>query len=158
MARSGDDRLREFRVGGRPGGTGIMPQQQVLGRVSGSSVRYYQSGRYCSVNELISCFFGSLCIHPVTMEAMKKFGAVYCAFTGGAGALAGKAIKRVISVDWLDLGIPEALWVLEVENFGPLIIAIDSHGNNIYLDVAKKVDNNRKIIYRKIESECSSRI
>lgn len=85
-----------------------------------------------------------------TMAAMKKFGAVYCAFTGGAGALAEKAIKRVKSVEWLDLGMPEALWILEVEDFGPLTVAIDTHGNNLYVDVAKQVDKNKEQIYKRI--------
>jgi fumarate hydratase subunit beta len=66
-----------------------------------------------------------------TMEACKEYGAVYAVFTGGAGALAAKAIKRVVRVEWLDLGIPEALWVFQVENFGPLLVVIDSHGNNL---------------------------
>ncbi len=57
--------------------------------------------------------------------------AVYFAFTGGAGSLAAKSIKRVKAVHWLDLGIPEALWVLEVRNF-PLIVAIDAHGGSLY--------------------------
>ena len=59
-----------------------------------------------------------------TLDAMKKFGAVYCAFTGGAGALAAKAVKKVKKVEWLDLGTPEAIWVLDVEDFGPLIVAV----------------------------------
>lgn len=87
---------------------------------------------------------------PRTVEAMKKFGAIYCAFTGGAGALAAKAIKEVKDVEWLDLGMPEALWTLEVEDFGPLIVAIDSHGNNLYAKVMKKVEENRDKIYEKI--------
>ena len=87
---------------------------------------------------------------PRTTEACKKFGAVYCAFTGGAGALAGKAIKRVKSVEWLDLGMPEALWILEVEDFGPLTVAIDTNGNNLYADVAKQVDKNKEQIYQRI--------
>jgi len=74
---------------------------------------------------------------PKTTEAMKEFGAFYGAFTGGAAALAAAAIKKVREVHWLDLGIPEALWVFEVENFGPLVVAIDSHGNNIYEDVMR---------------------
>ncbi|RLF91048.1 fumarate hydratase [Thermococci archaeon] len=64
-------------------------------------------------------------------EPFKKYGAVYFAFTGGAGALAARSIKRVLGVQWLDLGIPEALWLFEVENF-PLVIAIDSRGNSLY--------------------------
>jgi len=85
-----------------------------------------------------------------TTEAMAKYGAVYGAFTGGAAILAAKAIKRVRGVEWLDLGTPEALWIFEVENFGPLTVAIDSHGNNLYLDVAKNVEENKKRIYEKL--------
>ncbi|BAD86153.1 probable fumarate hydratase, beta subunit [Thermococcus kodakarensis KOD1] len=58
--------------------------------------------------------------------------AVYFAFTGGAGSLAAESVKRVVDVYWLDeLGIPEAVWVLEVEDF-PLLVAIDSRGNSLY--------------------------
>ncbi|MEM2691572.1 MAG: FumA C-terminus/TtdB family hydratase beta subunit, partial [Candidatus Bathyarchaeia archaeon] len=85
-----------------------------------------------------------------TTDAMAKYGAVYGAFTGGAAILAAKAIKNVRGVEWLDLGTPEALWIFEVENFGPLTVAIDSHGNNLFLDVAKNVEENRKKIYQKL--------
>ncbi len=85
-----------------------------------------------------------------TADAMAKYGAVYCAFTGGAAVLAAKTIKRVKSVEWLDLGVPEALWVFEVEDFGPLLVAIDSRGNNLFRDIAGKVEENRQRIYRKL--------
>lgn len=87
---------------------------------------------------------------PRTTAACKKFGAIYCAFTGGAGALAGKTIKLVKSVDWLDLGIPEALWLLKVEDFGPLTVAIDTHNRNLYEETAKKVIENKAHIYARI--------
>ncbi|WP_240922837.1 FumA C-terminus/TtdB family hydratase beta subunit [Thermococcus sp. Bubb.Bath] len=61
-----------------------------------------------------------------------KGRAVYLAFTGGAGSLAAESIKKVKSVYWLDeLGIPEAVWALEVRDF-PLLVAIDSHGDSLY--------------------------
>jgi len=86
-----------------------------------------------------------------TTEAMKKYGAVYGAFTGGAGVLAAKAVKNVRTVEWLqELGMPEALWVFEVEEFGPLTVAIDSHGNNIFEDVKKKAEEQRLKIYEKL--------
>ncbi len=85
-----------------------------------------------------------------TTDAMAKYGAVYGAFTGGAAILAAKAIKSVKSVEWLDLGTPEAMWIFEVEEFGPLAIAIDSHGNNIFMDVAKSVEENKQKIYQKL--------
>ena len=85
-----------------------------------------------------------------TTDAMAKYGAVYGAFTGGAAILAAKAIKNVKGVEWIDLGTPEALWIFEVEDFGPLAVAIDSHGNNLFTDVAKNVEENRKRIYQKL--------
>jgi len=85
-----------------------------------------------------------------TTEAMAKYGAVYGAFTGGAAILAAKAIKIVRSVEWLDLGMPEAMWILDVEEFGPLAIAIDSHGNNLFEDVKRKVEENKQRIYEKL--------
>lgn len=85
-----------------------------------------------------------------TTEAMAKQGAVYGAFTGGAAILAARAIKSVRSVEWLDLGMPEAMWILDVEEFGPLTVAIDSHGNNLFEDVQRKVEANKQRIYQKL--------
>lgn len=85
-----------------------------------------------------------------TTEAMEKYGAVYGAFTGGAAVLAAKAVKKVKSMEWFDLGMPEAMWILEVENFGPLTVAIDSHGKNLFENVRKEVEKSRQRIYEKL--------
>ncbi len=85
-----------------------------------------------------------------TTDAMKLYGAVYGAFTGGAAVLAAKAIKRVKSVEWSDLGMPEAMWVLEVEDFGPLTVAIDAHGNNLFQDIQTKADEEKQKIYKRL--------
>ena len=67
---------------------------------------------------------------PEVIEAMKETGSVYLAATGGAGALIAQCVKsaRVLAFD--DLGT-EAIRELVVEDF-PLIVAIDSLGNNLY--------------------------
>jgi len=85
-----------------------------------------------------------------TTDAMKKYGAVYGAFTGGAAILAANAIKEVKRVEWFDLGMPEALWILEVEEFGPLTVAIDAHGKNLFDEVGKSVEEVRPKIYEKL--------
>lgn len=77
-----------------------------------------------------------------TVDAMEKFGAVYLSITGGAAVLAAKGIKKVHGVHWYELGMPEAIWVLEADNFGPLIVSIDSHGKSIYAQVAETVKGN----------------
>lgn len=85
-----------------------------------------------------------------TTEAMKKYGAVYGVFVGGAAVLAAQAIKEVKDVKWLDLGIPEAFWILEVTNFGPIIVAIDTRGNNMFEDVKKMVAKRKEKLYEKL--------
>jgi len=89
-----------------------------------------------------------------TTDAMQKYGAVYGAFTGGAGVLAAKSVKNVKTVEWLqDLGMPEALWVFEVEKFGPLTIAIDSHGNNLFEEVGRKAEESKAKIYASLGND-----
>jgi len=85
-----------------------------------------------------------------TLKTMEKYGCVYLAITGGAAVLAAKGIKRVKGVEWLDLGMPEALWILEGENFGPLIVAMDAHGNSLFEQVEAKVKENVEKIKKKL--------
>jgi len=92
-----------------------------------------------------------------TAEALRNFGAVYCSFTGGAGLLVADAVREVEGVEWLDLGVPEALWVLRVEGFGPLTVAMDASGGNLYAEVAKGVQENKVKIYERIGLKQKSR-
>ena len=61
-------------------------------------------------------------------------GGVYLAIVGGAAALETEQIEEIEQVWWEDL-MPECLWKFRVKNFGPLIVAIDAHGNSLYKDV-----------------------
>jgi len=81
-----------------------------------------------------------------TAEACRKFGCIVTLFPGGCAAIATQSIRDVIGVYWLDLGIPEALWILQVEDFGPLIVTIDSHGNNIYDTRSREIQQRISII------------
>ena len=73
-----------------------------------------------------------------TEKALQKFTGVYTAYTGGAGALAADKVEEVEGVYWLEkLGMPEAAWIFKVNEFGPLVVAIDSHGKSIYKELKK---------------------
>ena len=65
-------------------------------------------------------------------QALKDNNAVYVVATGGCAALYVDAVREVDSVTWSDLGVPEAMWELKVDSFGPLIVAIDSQGKSLY--------------------------
>ena len=68
--------------------------------------------------------------NPAVLEAMKRFGAVYFAATGGAGALIARSIKQAKVIAYDDLG-PEAVRELKVEDF-PVIVINDMYGGDLY--------------------------
>jgi L(+)-tartrate dehydratase beta subunit len=60
--------------------------------------------------------------------------AIYLTTVGyGTGALLGRGIKNVAKVYWLEeLGLAQAVWVLDVENFGPFLVESDLDGNSLF--------------------------
>ena len=71
------------------------------------------------------------------VDALKEFGGVYLAIVGGAAALETIQIEEIEQVWWEDL-MPECLWKFRVKDFGPLVVAIDSHGNSLYRRVKEE--------------------
>jgi L(+)-tartrate dehydratase beta subunit len=69
---------------------------------------------------------------PKTTEGCVQFGAVHAVFPGGCAVLAAQCVEEVENVEWLDLGMPEAMWVMAVKEFGPLIVSIDTKGMNLF--------------------------
>jgi L(+)-tartrate dehydratase beta subunit len=69
-----------------------------------------------------------------TVDKMKEYGGVYLAIVGGAAAIETTQIEEIEQVWWEDL-MPECLWKFRVKDFGPLVVAIDAHGNSLYKDV-----------------------
>jgi len=78
---------------------------------------------------------------PEVIRAIKKYRAVYFSAYAGCGALLTKYVKKAKPVAYKDLG-PEAIYKLEVVGF-PLIVAIDSGGNNIYTTRTTKIEKAR---------------
>ena len=85
-----------------------------------------------------------------TLAALKEVGAVYTSYTGGCGALAAKGLKEVRAYLWDDLGMPEALWAITAEEFGPLLVTMDSHGRSLHEEMSKRVAENKAKVYAKI--------
>lgn len=87
-----------------------------------------------------------------TRKTLREFGAAYAVFTGGTAVLAAEHVKKVKQVEWLDLGVPEAVWVFEVEAFGPIVIGIDSDGNSLFEKVQLEAERRKAEIFKKFES------
>jgi fumarate hydratase class I len=71
-----------------------------------------------------------------TLAALKDFGAVYLSAIGGAAQYYSRCIEEVEGVDFLDFGVPEAMWHVRVKDF-PVIVTMDSRGNSLHADVEK---------------------
>lgn len=71
-----------------------------------------------------------------TLAALKQYGAVYLNAIGGAAQYYTNCILGVDGVDFLEFGIPEAMWHIRVKVF-PAIVTMDAHGNSLHADVEK---------------------
>jgi L(+)-tartrate dehydratase beta subunit len=71
---------------------------------------------------------------PDTLQAFRDLGGAYLAVVGGAAALETTWINGIEDVDLDDLH-PESLWRFRIRNFGPLMVAMDSHGGSLYARV-----------------------
>ncbi len=73
-----------------------------------------------------------------TVEACRKFGAVYASAIGGMAVALADAIKSVKDVFMLEeFGVPEAMWVVEVEDF-PAIVSMDTHGKSLHEEILEQ--------------------
>ena len=89
-----------------------------------------------------------------TREACREFKTFYGVLPGGAAALIAKSVKHIIGVYWLEeLGVPEAMWHLEVENLGPITVVIDAFGNDLYEGLIKRVDENLSRVLKSLEDQ-----
>ena len=76
-------------------------------------------------------------------------GAVYLTTVGyGTGALLGRGVKGVKAVHWLDqLGIAQAMWMFEVEKFGPFIVDSDLEGNSLFAQQGEMINSKLASLY-----------
>jgi fumarate hydratase subunit beta len=71
-------------------------------------------------------------------DAMRQ-KCVYLSYTGGCAATAAEMMSAG-AVYWEDLGVAEAVWELAVKEFGPLIVGVDAHGNDLFKNVKEKAN------------------
>jgi L(+)-tartrate dehydratase beta subunit len=96
----------------------------------------------------IRAIVGKAGLSAKSLEAMRRFGACYLAIVGGAAGLETLQIEEVEEVYWPQLH-PEAIYKLRVREFGPLIVAMDAHGESLYENVRNQARDRLPEIYRR---------
>jgi L(+)-tartrate dehydratase beta subunit len=81
-------------------------------------------------------------LFEASQKAFTELGGVYLAIIGGAAALETTWIEKIEEVDLDDLN-PESLWKFRIRGFGPLLVAMDSHGGNLYTQVNQTARSRR---------------
>ena len=67
-----------------------------------------------------------------TERACRDFGALHCVFPAGCAVVAATKMRCIEGHYWEELGMPETLWDCSVKELGPLIVSIDTKGNNLF--------------------------
>lgn len=80
---------------------------------------------------------------PKTLQGCKDYGCVYFHAIGGAAQVLAEKIKSIDNVYWKDLGSPEAIWEMTVEDF-PVVVTMDSHGNSLHAKVDQESSDKLK--------------
>jgi L(+)-tartrate dehydratase beta subunit len=79
--------------------------------------------------------------------------AVHAIFPGGCAVLAATKVEKIEGAEWKDLGMPETLWINKVNEFGPLIISIDTRGNNLIEQNKARFNEKKKPILERINAQ-----
>jgi L(+)-tartrate dehydratase beta subunit len=77
-----------------------------------------------------------------SLKSFGEMGGAYLAIIGGTAALETTWIEAIEDVDLDDLN-PESLWKFRVNGFGPLLVAMDSHGGSLYSEVKTAAQQKR---------------
>ncbi len=86
---------------------------------------------------------------PNTLKACMEQPAVYFHAIGGAATLIAQSVKEVVDVFKLDFGVPEAMWVIRVEDF-PVVVTMDSHGQSIHEKIQQESEERfKELLLRK---------
>jgi len=80
-----------------------------------------------------------------SLDAFREIGGAYLAVIGGTAALETTWVEAIEDVDMDDLK-PESIWKFRVKHFGPLLVAMDSHGGSLYADVAARAKTRRELV------------
>jgi L(+)-tartrate dehydratase beta subunit len=107
-----------------------------------TSARMERFTRPLMAREGVRIIIGKGGMGPETLAAFREIGGAYLAIIGGAAALETTWIEAIEDVDLDDLN-PESLWQFRVKGFGPLLVAMDSHGRSLYDTVNRAAQNRR---------------
>jgi len=120
---------------------------QVLSAGPTTSSRFNELGPELMRAFRIRCTIGKGSMSTKARETIRDVGGFFLNATGGCGALYAGQVEEVANVFWMDLCVPEAIWVVRVNSLGPLIVGIDSTGSSLVDGITQAMQAKLASIY-----------
>jgi fumarate hydratase subunit beta len=120
---------------------------QVLSAGPTTSSRFNELGPELMKAFRVRCTIGKGSMSIRACDTIRDVGGFFLNATGGCGALYASQVEEVVNVYWTDLGMPEAVWVVRLNNLGPLIVGIDSNGNSLVDGITRAMQARLVSIY-----------
>ena len=117
-----------------------------------TSMRMDRFTRGCLEHLGVRAIIGKGGLSDESLGHLQNIGGVYLAITGGAASWETLQIEEIEEVIWTDL-MPECVWRFRVKEFGPLFVAMDSHGTSTYQQVRERAAENMNAAYRALGLE-----
>ena len=114
-----------------------------------TSMRMERFTRPLMEREGVQMIIGKGGLGEDSRAAFRDLGGVYLAIIGGTAALETTWIEQITDVDLDDLN-PESLWQFKIKDFGPLLVAMDSHGGSLYDKVKETGQARRAEVFAKM--------
>jgi fumarate hydratase subunit beta len=122
---------------------------EIVAAGSTTSSRFSQLGAEIIRRLGLRCTVGKGTMGKEAVDAMESVGSFFLNTTGGCAALYARQIETVSEVHWLDLGMPEAVWVMKVKGLGPLIVGIDAHGESLFQNIGQEM---KKLLFEQYQN------
>lgn len=144
-APAGDDLQVEQAIRPLLAGGAIYHCGPVVGGLDTKDYRFLAAGPTTSIREEpyqadvmrhfeLRAVIGKGGMGPKTLAACGEVPGVYLHAIGGAATLIAQTVTRVLGVHKLDFGVPEAMWVIEVQDF-PAVVTMDAHGKSLHAEI-----------------------
>jgi L(+)-tartrate dehydratase beta subunit len=131
-----------------PRGTNAAPYEAICVGTT-TSDRMERFTRPLMEREGVRIVIGKGGLREASLEAFRDIGGCYLAVVGGAAALETSWIEAIEDVDLDDLN-PESLWRFRIRGFGPLLVAMDSHGGSLYARVNAEAQARRQAVLARL--------
>jgi L(+)-tartrate dehydratase beta subunit len=138
--------------GAQPGGSQSGSGYELVSVGPTSSIRMEDMAASFIEKTGVKIMIGKGGMGEKTADACRARKVIHCVYPGGCAVLGAGQIDAIRAVCWEELGMPECIWVMEARAFGPLIVSIDTLGNNLFTENAVLLSSKKEMSIMRVSA------